>query len=255
MHSGNLLLLKCVNHGPGAGMNARVQSFSLRCPQGNFGMDNSTEQLQAELSQLIAEALTFPPTSAERRQRLHRLYVKVMRSGKLWRDRAAYYNDALQDTWEYCFQHLEDYDPTLNNVTTWIDNQLKKRLRTYRDRQSRDRQRHASTFIAEDGQRVDPAERIVARPDPQPALDLWQKTLHWVQTDPDNVLRNKCFRKRPEINAQVLILKRLPPESESWAAIANEFNLNPAEAKDLPKWYNRYCKPLLREFGQAQGYL
>ena len=75
-----------------------------------------------------------------------------------------------------------------------------------------------------------------------------------MKADPDQVLRNTYFQERPEINAQVVILKRLPPDV-SWKEIAKEFNLNDAESKNLPKWYHRSCLPLLRRFGTNQGYL
>ncbi len=100
-----------------------------------------------------------------------------------------------------------------------------------------------------------PIDDIVASPDIQPAIEIWKKTISWVQQDPDKRLRSICFRKRPEINAQALILRRLPPDTPSWKTIAAEFNLNPHEAKDLPKFYNRKCLPLLREFGLTNGYI
>jgi hypothetical protein len=75
-----------------------------------------------------------------------------------------------------------------------------------------------------------------------------------VQADPDGELQKTCFRNRPEINCQILFLKRFPAETP-WSEIAAEFSLTPAEAKDLPKFYNRRCLPLVRKFGIAQGYI
>lgn len=212
------------------------------------------KDLDETLRQLVAEACTHPPKSVDRQRALQEMYRLVMQSGKLWREYTPYYADALQQMWEYCCQHLEEYDPTLSGVITWLDNYLKKQLRLFRDRQSRDYKRRAGVAQTEQGDLIDPVDRIPARSETEPVLDVWEKTVNWVKSDPDNVLQATCFRKRAEINAQTLFLMRFPSET-SWQVIADRFHLTPAEAKDLPKFYNRRCLPLLRNFGISQGYL
>lgn len=130
----------------------------------------------------------------------------------------------------------------------------KRRLRRYRDRQRRETHRQIIPSQTDDGSICDPVDRLPARKDVRPALDIWNNTLDWVRRDPDGRLRNTCFRHRAEVNCQALFLKRFPQETP-WKTIAEEFNLDDAEAKDLPKWYNRRCLPLLRDFGVARGYL
>lgn len=212
------------------------------------------KDLDETLRQLVAEACTHPPKSVDRQRALQEIYRLVMKSGKLWREYTPYYADALQQMWEYCCQHLEEYDPTLSGVITWLDNYLKKQLRLFRDRQSRDYKRRAGIEQTEQGNFVDPVDRLPARPELEPTLDVWEKTMNWVQTDPQGILQATCFRKRADINAQTLFLMRFPSET-SWQVIADRFHLTPAEAKDLPKFYNRRCLPLLRNFGISQGYL
>jgi hypothetical protein len=56
---------------------------------------------------------------------------------------------------------------------------------------------------------------------------------------------------RPEVNAQVLILRRLPPEA-SWKELSAEFNL---PISTLSSFYQRQCIPRLRKFGESEGYL
>jgi hypothetical protein len=189
-----------------------------------------------------------------RQQCIQQIYQLVMRSGKLWKETTPYYEDALQETWEYCCQHLEEYDPTLSAVTTWIDNRLKWTLRKWRDRQISDQDRTVNPMQTDDGCTLNPLDTLVANPGIEHAEQIWYNTLHWVQTDPEAKLQATCFRKRQDINAQVLFLMRFPSET-SWQDIAHEFDLNSLEAKDLPKFYNRNCLPLLREFGITQGYL
>jgi hypothetical protein len=212
------------------------------------------KDLDETLRQLVAEACTHPPKSVDRQRALQEIYRLVMKSGKLWREYTPYYADALQQMWEYCCQHLEEYDPALSGVITWLDNYLKKQLRLFRDRQSRDYKRRAGVEQTEQGNFLDPVDRLPARPELKPTLDLWEKTLNWVQTDPQGILQATCFRKRADINAQTLFLMRFPSET-SWQVIADRFHLTPAEAKDLPKFYNRRCLPLLRNFGVSEGYL
>ncbi len=211
-------------------------------------------ELDLKLRQLITTACEYPPQSLERQQVLAKVHLLVMKSGKLWKEHTSYYNDALQEMWEYCCEHLEEYNPDIKGPIVWLDDELKKRLRRMRDGKYRQQRRFLIAKQTEQGVN-NPIDDIVASPDIQPAMEIWEKTILWVQKDSDNRLSSICFRKRPEINAQALILRRLPPDTLSWKTIAAEFNLNPQEAKDLPKFYNRRCLPLLREFGFSQGYI
>jgi hypothetical protein len=212
------------------------------------------DDLDKKLRTLVAEACNHPPKSLERRQNLGEVHRLVMKSGKLWREYAPYYNDALQEMWEFCCKNPEQYDPTLKSVITWLDDYLKKRLRNLRDARYRQQRREITALATESGETTDPIANLPARTDIQPVLEIWEKTLEWVQADPDNVLRCTCFRKYSNVNCQALILRRFPSETP-WSTIAAEFNLTPSEAKDLPKVYSRRCLPLLRNFAVSQGYV
>ena len=211
-------------------------------------------ELDQKLCQLIAEARHYPLRSLERQQRISEVYRLVMQSGKLWRESSPYYTDALQEMWEYCCQYPEAYDPTVKRVITWLDDYLKKRLRRYRDARYKHQQRLLIVLETEKEQPTEVVEHLSAPPDIQPTLDIWQATLDWVRTDPDGTLHRTIFRKRPAINGQVLILRRLPPDTP-WSIIAADLKLTPAEAKDLPKFYHRKCLPLLRKFALSQGFI
>jgi len=207
------------------------------------------------LKQLVAQACTYPPRSAARQRCVQKIYRLVMKSGKLWNENTPFYSDALQETWEYCCQHLEEYDSSLSGVTTWIDTRLKWTLHKWRTRQNREQQRQVNHQITtNDGITRHTLDNLASNPGASRAMQIWQATVRWVQEDPEGKLRQTYFRKRPEINAQVLFLKRFPSETP-WQDIANEFDLNSAQAKDLPKFYNRSCRPLLQEFGVAEGYI
>lgn len=212
------------------------------------------DDLDNQLRQLIAEACTHPPESLERQQKLSELYRLVMKSRRLWREYTPYYNDALQEMWEYCCQNLQEYDPTLAGVITWLDNYLKKRLRNLRDAHYRQQKREIHQRQTQEGETTDPMETIPSRSDIQPILEMWEEVLNWVQTDPDKVLRSTYFREYCHVNCQALILRRFPGETP-WSTIAAEFRLSESETKDLPKVYHRKCLCLLQKFGVSQGYV
>lgn len=216
--------------------------------------------LNATLKQLMAEVVAAAPHSLDRQRCFHESYNLVMHSKNLWRDYYAiehgYYNDAVNDMWAECFSHPESYDPQLKEAITWLNDALKRALRRHRDRNRRDQKRHISTWTNEDGDVTDATDILEARPD---AYEAFQKILKpvllWVHADPDGSLRQRIFCKRPEINAQALLLRRLPPQSKTWPEISQEFGLTGKDAKALPQWYSRYCYPYLRAFGAQNDLL
>lgn len=212
------------------------------------------EDLKEKLRKLAAEACTHPMGSRLRQRKLSEIYRLVMKSGKLWKSREQYYNDALQEMWIHCCQNIDEYNPQIKGVITWLDDELKKRLRRYRDRKYRDQNRQITPRQTEGEPRKDPVARTEARPDIQPALEIWEETVNWVRTDPEEILSKTCFKHRSDINCQSLFLLRFP-NAPPWKTIAEGFGLNEADTKYLPKWYNRSCLPLLRAFGVSQGYL
>jgi len=86
---------------------------------------------------------------------------------------------------------------------------------------------------------------IIAPPQPSNLLD---QVRQWVESDKTKVLQRTYIRDRADVNAQVLILRRLPPES-SWQILAQEFAL---PISTLSSFYQRKCIPLLKEFYEQQ---
>jgi hypothetical protein len=94
----------------------------------------------------------------------------------------------------------------------------------------------------------DAVEELPARPDIPPILE---ETKNWVFADPWGVLSQICVQNRPDLTAQILISKRLPPETP-WQKISLEYGIS---VSTLSSFYQRQCIPLLRRFAQTQGYL
>lgn len=212
--------------------------------------------LDVRLRYLVAEACRHPVGSPQRQSAFSEIFRLVMQSKKLWRESSPYYADALQEMWEYCFLKVDDpedgYRPDVCRVTTWLDNRLKKILRRYRDRSRRQLNRHAFAIQFEGGQILDPVDSLMAPPDSQFALSMLSHLLNWVREDPSEVLRNRVCAKYPNVNAQTLLLRRLPPVEQAWANIAVELS---ADKTYIAQWYSRYCNPFLRDWGRTHGYI
>ncbi|HIK31231.1 MAG TPA: sigma-70 family RNA polymerase sigma factor [Oscillatoriales cyanobacterium M59_W2019_021] len=204
------------------------------------------------LRQLVAAACKHPPGSGERQKNLTRIIR--LATQKLWREYTPYYQDALQQTWVYFCQNLCEgttgacYDPDRASVVTWLNNYLKRRLQDgYIEVQKQKAQTFSKINLGDD-ESFDPINNLAANPDIPPLLEEVRK---WVVADPTQQLRRTYISDRPDLNCQVLILRRLPPETP-WKTLAEEFGVS---IGTLSSFYQRQCLPRLREFGKEQGYL
>ncbi len=215
------------------------------------------------LQQLVAKACSYPAKSPQRQRILNEIVRVVNEPGRLWRgtqEDRHYYEDAITNTWIYVCQNLDNYDPNRGaSFITWFNSHLKWRL--YDLKKDRKWENLTRPIFRKDinGKKIPTSLEDISSEDGMietgsPKIPtLGERIRGWVQTDSDRVLRNTIFRKRHEINAQVLILRRL--EDISWATITAEFRLNKAETKDLPKFFSRRCIPLIRKnFGEEKGY-
>ncbi|NET58264.1 MAG: sigma-70 family RNA polymerase sigma factor [Symploca sp. SIO2E6] len=203
-----------------------------------------------ELSEFACQICQFPPGSLQRRQGLNRLIQAIIKSGKLWWENTPYYEDALQKTWLYLCRNLcqpktgKQYDPARGTVTTWLDYYLKKRLKDFWIEEQEKKNR----CVFPDGDnKYDPLDTV---PSPQ-RMPILEETRNWAETDSDGELRRTHIKGRPDLNCQVLILRRLPPQT-AWKELAAEFN---CPDSTLANFYIRQCRPRLRKFGESQGYL
>ncbi|MEA5574471.1 sigma-70 family RNA polymerase sigma factor [Calothrix sp. UHCC 0171] len=208
--------------------------------------------LEEQLRQLVEEACGHPPGSVPR-QRLLTQIIRLV-SKKLWRESTVYYQDALQQTWLYFCRNICDaYDPNRGTAITWLNVYLRHRLQDFYIKTQEENSRKAFATIQQSasGDRADiinPIDNIAAPPDPPPILDHVRL---WVERDIDGDLRQTHIQGRSDVNCQVLILKRLPPEV-SWKELAQEYGLT---VSTLSSFYQRQCIPRLRQFAETEGYL
>ncbi|MBD2533355.1 sigma-70 family RNA polymerase sigma factor [Nostoc flagelliforme FACHB-838] len=208
---------------------------------------HAVSNLNQQLKHLVAEACSYPAKSLMRRQKLSEIVRVVMKSGKLWKENTAYYNDALQQTWLYFCRNPEQYNPESCSVITWLDNCLKWRLQDFRSRETEIQAKTVPLSSLEVENTTNTVESLPAATDIPPILE---ETYQWAFTDPDNDLASTHVKGRPDVTCQILILRRLPPETP-WKNIAKEFDLPPSTA---PNFYKRECLPRLRNFALRQGY-
>ena len=214
-------------------------------------MDENEEHLR----QLVAETCRHKINSIQRQQGLTLVVRLIVKSGRLWRENAPYYEDALQQTWLYFCRNLceaatgDRYDPNRSSVITWLNAYLRRRLQDFRIQE----QNHIQHISAIQVYRMDDlsSDAIALLEGPPDIPPILETTRQWVKIDPDGDLRRTQIQGHPEINCQVLLLQRLPPET-SWEVLAAQYGLS---VSTLSSFYRRQCLPRLRQFGKSQGYI
>ena len=214
------------------------------------------DKLEEQLQRLITQACSHRPGSAARQKYLTKIIRQI--THKLWKERTPYYQDALQQTWVYFCQNIcegntgEPYAPTRSSVTTWLNFYLKRRLQDFYIDEQKQKAKIASPQTNQsntsEAQPPNPVENLPANPD---IPSLLEEVTQWVEIDSDGELTSIHLINQPAVTAQVLILRRLPPEA-SWKDLSEEFNVS---VSTLSSFYQRQCLPRLRKFGETEGYL
>jgi hypothetical protein len=214
-------------------------------------------QLEEQLRRLVSEACGHPPGSPQRQRRLTEI-IRLSAS-KLWRENTPYYQDALQQTWLYFCRNIcegttgQAYDSAYGSVVTWLNAYLKRRLQDFYLKQQDEKFKTVRANIyqsasGDNSEITDPVDSLAANPDVPPILENVRR---WAKADAEGELRNTCIKGHPNVNCQVLILRRLPPEV-SWKELSDEFGL---PVPTLSSFYQRQCLPRLRKLAEKEGYL
>jgi len=213
------------------------------------------DEINEKLLKLYRTACDYPARSRQRNKILTKMIRFMDQSGGLSRRSSQYYNrdyyeDALQQTRLFFVKNLfEIYDPEKGTILAWLNKNLEWKLyELWRQRQQESARTVPSQVESDEGEVMDLVENIAAPPEIQPILE---EVKAWVEADADGELRGCHIKGHPEANCQVLILRRLPPETK-WKDISAEFNI---EVPTLSSFYRRNCLPRLREFGKSKGYL
>ena len=213
-----------------------------------------TNQFDREVARLIAESCQHPPGSFRRNSGLTKLIQAIVQSGKLWHTYDNFYEDALQQTWLYLCRNLceantgKQYEPEKSRVITWLNSYLKYRLLSFRQEIKQKNEKEVTPSAIAQEQATDPIQQLTA---PSETPPIWEETLNWVTNDPDGELSSIHIKNRSDLTCQVLILRRLPPPTD-WKTLEAELNCS---YSTLANFYQRQCRPRLRQFALTQGFL
>lgn len=201
-----------------------------------------------QLRELVTQACQHPPGSPLRQRHLTQVIRLV--TPRLWRESVPYYQDALQQTWVYfCKNICAGYDPNLGSVPTWLNAYLKRRLQDFYIATQKQKANEISSWQDKDGEVVDVTEGLAD--DRGTAEPVWEKVRTWAEADASGELRSLHIEGHPDVNCQVLILRRLLSET-SWKALSEEYGV---AIPTLSSFYRRQCMPRLRNFGESEGYI
>ena len=213
------------------------------------------DHLSAEL-QLVAQACQYLPGSKARGRFLGKLIREIVKSGKLWKENTPYYEEALQKTWIYLSQNLceattakRPYDPEESCISTWLNSYLKMRLFDCRVEEQKKQQQRSRRIVSleEDKAITNLIENQQAEPD---ASFYVAEVIEWIETDPNNDLKSRHIRGKPQVNCQ-LLLQRQCLYGQSIQEIAKEFG---CASSTLYEFLNNDCRHLLQKFCEDQGY-
>ena len=218
-------------------------------------MATSPPSGQEPLLALVQETCGHPKGSPQRQRGLTKLIRSL--NGQLWHTYDRYYADALQQTWVYFCRNLCEattsrtaYDPEVAKISTWLNAYLKRRLQDFQIAENRQRATtiSQSSLRSRDGDdALDPIDRLPAPPDIPPWLE---QVRTWAESDPTGELQATHVSKHPNVTAQLLILKRLPPET-AWKTLSADYGIS---VGTLSSFYQRQCLKRLRDYGKSQGF-
>lgn len=222
--------------------------------QSNQTDDDSMDELEAQILQLVQETCQSPRGSIERQKGLQKLFLLIQKTGKVLRGTGVPdAEDALQKTWLYFCCNLCEADTAKNpynsekgSVITWLNGYLKYRLEDIRIRIDYEKKNNIHPIQDENGEELDPVNLIRAPLEPPP---IQKEIQEWLKKEANN-LRRIHVQDRPDINCLVLIERRLPPET-SWEDLSQEFGVS---ISTLSRFYQRQCFSRLLNFGESQGY-
>ncbi|WP_310484719.1 sigma-70 family RNA polymerase sigma factor [Chamaesiphon sp. VAR_48_metabat_403] len=161
----------------------------------------------------------------------------------------------MQQTWLYFCRNIceattgERYNPDRASLITWLNNYLKRRLQDVQIGESQAKRDFVPAQVrGKDGETIDVIEQQPAPPDIPPILEDLRR---WAETDADGTLTSTHIKGHPQVNCQLLILRRLPPET-SWELLSKELGI---AIPTLSAFYQRKCMPKLHNFAESEGYV
>ncbi|NJK68018.1 MAG: sigma-70 family RNA polymerase sigma factor [Microcoleus sp. CSU_2_2] len=213
--------------------------------------------LYQEFDSLVTQICQESSNSWQRKRLLNQLVTKMKNSGLIWKDNVPYYEDALQEQWEFFCSNLcesrtgTQYDRDRGNVITWFNYYLKRRLQNWALRVDRDNSRRddREQFL-EDGTPIDRIDILPAEDETHiiECMQFFEEVQSWIETNPDGVL-NEYIRGRKDLTCQVIL--RSLSSGQGFTTIAAECGCVYAT---IYGFYRNKCRPHLQKFREKCGY-
>lgn len=209
------------------------------------------KKLDEHLKQLSKEAQQFAPHSRERQIALNNLFSSIIKSGKIISPYSAQlqgfredvYAEALQNLFVYMCTQIENYNPNRGEVLAWVNFLLKQRFLP---------EANMSTITATNKSKkietisIDSLNYELADTKYQSNDSLFDEVVEYVKKDPENIFRKTYLANRPDVNFQVLAIKKI--NRASWKELAEEYRIS---VPTLSSFYQRCLKkfaPKLKEY-------
>jgi DNA-directed RNA polymerase specialized sigma24 family protein len=218
-------------------------------------VNRSMDELDQRLQELALAAKNFPAKSRARRKALTKLINEVQNSNKIFcRGRFDFppevYNEALQETWLYICQNIENCDPSIGRVMTWINFILERRFINVINRRARQGQQQSlDEPIRQNDSEGDFQRTLLDRIEETNFYTRspeWENLRSLIEEDPDGKFQLKYIEGNPSANFQAIAIKRL--NEESWKDISLFFQI---PVPTLSTFYQRCIKhftPLFLEY-------
>jgi len=188
--------------------------------------------IDEELTQLAISAQQHPPMSLQRRVALNKLVSSIIQSGKLSHPHQYRYSqlyqdieqEAYQNLFFYLCQNIEKFDPSRASLITWLNFLLTHRF--FQDAHAKIKDNYL------DQPRQEFSHQIPANSDQNTILS--ELVREYLESDPENILKNEYIRNHPKANYQCLALRRFA--GQQWREIAADLNLS---ISTLSRFYQR----------------
>jgi hypothetical protein len=208
-------------------------------------------EFQHQLQDLVVAAKHHPARSLERKKQLTQVIRLIYPLIK--RDYNPDDAEVVQDALFFLVKNLDKFDPGRGCILTWLNPRLffgRRDAYLAKINQQRHETRLDAALVDEENGWTKGVPEVASRN--YGSLEMLDRVLAWAQTDPNGTLRQTHLEGHPEINAQLLILLRLPLPETPWKEIAAKFGKS---ISALNSFYQRKCLPLLREFGSSEDWL
>jgi tRNA(Met) C34 N-acetyltransferase TmcA len=202
---------------------------------------SSSDDFNQRLQRLAQDAQKHPPLSYQRQLALNKLIHEILQSGQLshpqrgeWQS-SVYedlYHEALQKTWLYICERIENYRSE-HPVMAWVNYLLNIQFIAVVKRF--DNKQHISLPS------LDELDKIPLEDETLIDANMLRQ---FIEEDPENLLKSKHIRGRPDLTLQRLAWARVV-EDRSWDDLSQTFTI---PSTTLCTFFKRQMRKLMPYF-------